>query len=77
MNAIPITILSLLATSASLDRSFSTAMQVCRHYELGMKQDTIAARVMIHVDCRLAQSLLQEILALGRVDWARPTRQRE
>jgi hypothetical protein len=77
MSVIAIKILSLLGTSASVERSFSTARQICSDYQLAMKQETIAARVMIQVNWRVARSLLPEILALGRVEWARLARERE
>jgi hypothetical protein len=47
MSVMAIKILSLLGTSASVERSFSTARQICSDYQMAMKQDTNAARAMI------------------------------
>jgi hypothetical protein len=77
LSVVAIKILSLLGRSASVERSFSTARQICSDYQMAMKQETIAARAMIQVNWRVAQPLLRDVLATGRRGWTRITRQRE
>jgi hypothetical protein len=68
--------LSLLATSASVERSFSSARQVCTDYQMAMKQETVSARVMIQVNWLVALPLVSDVLALGRSGWGRLSRER-
>jgi hypothetical protein len=77
MSVAAIKILSLLATSASVGRSFSTARQICSDYQMAMKQETIAARAMIQVNWGVAQPLLRDVLAMGRRGWTQISRERE
>jgi hypothetical protein len=77
MSAVAIRILSLLATSASVERSFSTARRACGDYQMAMTQKTISARVMVQVNWRIAEPSLGGVLALGRSGWGGLTRERE
>jgi hypothetical protein len=77
MSIVAIKILSLLGTSASVERSFSIARRICSDYQMAMKQETIAARAMIQVNWCVAQPLLQDVLAMGRRGWARFSRERD
>jgi hypothetical protein len=77
LSVVATNILSLLATSASVERSFSSARQVCTDYQMAMKQETVSARVMVQVNWLVAQPLLSDVLALGRSGWGRFSRERE
>jgi hypothetical protein len=77
MSVVAIKILSLLRTSASVERSFSTARQICSDYHMARKQETIAARAMIQVDWSVAQPLLRDGLAMGKRGWTRVSRERQ
>jgi hypothetical protein len=77
MSHVAINILSLLATSASVERSFSTARRLCTDYQMAMNQRTISARVMVQVNWTIAQALLRDVLALGRLGWAHLSHERE
>jgi hypothetical protein len=67
-SAIAIRILGLLTTSASVERVFSAARWLCADDHLAMKQETVNTRVVIQANSRLAESLLQEVLAM--TSWA-------
>jgi hypothetical protein len=77
LSVVATNVLSLLGTSASVERSFSTARQICSDCQMAMKQETVSARVRIQVNWHVAQPLLAEVLALGRAGWAGLTRDRE
>jgi hypothetical protein len=77
MSVMPIKILSLLGTSASMERCFSTARQICSDHQMAMKQETIAARAMIEVNESVAQPLLRDVLAMARRGWTRISGQQE
>jgi hypothetical protein len=47
---VAIRVLSSLTTSASVERSFSIARQLCGDSRMAMKQDTISSRVMIQAN---------------------------
>jgi hypothetical protein len=69
LSAVAIRILGLPTTSASVERVFSVARWLCADYQLAMKQDTVSTRVMIQANWKLAEPLLQEVLAM--TSWAR------
>jgi hypothetical protein len=77
MSRVAVNILSLLATSASVERSSSTTRRLCTDYQMAVSQRTISARVMVQVNWAIAQTLLRDVLALGRLGWARLSRERE
>jgi hypothetical protein len=77
MSIVAIKFLSLLATSASVEKSFSIAQQICSECEMAMKQETIAVRIMIQVNWSVAQPLLRNVLAMVQRGWSRIFRQGE
>jgi hypothetical protein len=70
-------VLFLLATSASVERVFSGARQVTGDFQMSMKPETIAARVMIRSNWKIASGCLLRILALGQPGWAEHLRARQ
>jgi hypothetical protein len=49
MSIAAVSILSLFATSASMERSFSTPRVVCTDRQMGIQSETVAAKFMIQV----------------------------
>jgi hypothetical protein len=68
-------VLDFLATSASVERAFSVARSVTGDYQMAMRQETVSARVMIQANWRIAQTLLADVLAMGRTGWSRAHRE--
>jgi hypothetical protein len=76
LSVVATNILSLLATSASVEHSYSSARQVRTDYQMAMKQETVSARVMVQVNWLVAHPLLSDALALGHSGWGRFSRER-
>jgi hypothetical protein len=70
--SVALEVLSLLATSASVERAFSVARHICGDFQMAMLPETIATRVMIRANWDLGdRGTLTRILRLGRVEWKR------
>jgi hypothetical protein len=65
LNKVALCVLGSLATSASVERSFSIARVVCGEYQMAMAQETISVREMIQVDWDLAEPSVKEALEMS------------
>jgi hypothetical protein len=64
LKKVSLRVLDSLATSASVERSFSTARVVCGEYQMAMAQEAISARMMIQANRDLAEPLVKEALEM-------------
>jgi hypothetical protein len=72
LSSVALQILSLLTTSASVERGFSVARHVATDFQMAMRPETLANRVFIQANWELVETgLLRDILALGRTGWKR------
>jgi hypothetical protein len=73
---VAIRILSMFAAFASAERSFSVCRSLTGDYEMAQKAETIATRVMIKANWRLAWECAKKILEQSPQAWSRVIRER-
>jgi hypothetical protein len=73
LTTVALRILGFLATSASVERSFSLARSVTGDYQMVMRQETVSTRGIIQANWRIAQPLLADVPAMGGRDGVGPT----